>query len=214
MTGRPIALLESLRWEPATGYYLLVRHLERLQASAKALGYTLSLSEVHSRLAAHAALLTTPRKVRVLVSQDGSLAVEDGPLAPSTQVLAQLALHPIDPEHLWLRHKTTERSVYEQALLDRPGADDVLLWNTRGEVTETTRGNLCYELQTVLYTPPLSSGLLPGTFRAELLARGELHERPMLLTDLDLATGLWLLNSVRGRCPLVLLPKADYNARP
>ena len=48
------------------------------------------------------------------------------------------------------------------------------------------------------------SGLLPGTLRAELLARGVLLERSLYVADLNLATGIWLINSVRGWLPMQL----------
>ena len=64
------------------------------------------------------------------------------------------------------------------------GADDVLLWNEAG----------------VDYTPPLECGLLPGTYRAQLLDEGALRERVLHVSDLERAEGIWLINSVRNRC--------------
>jgi para-aminobenzoate synthetase/4-amino-4-deoxychorismate lyase len=42
--------------------------------------------------------------------------------------------------------------------------------------------------------------------RAHLLARGEIEERVLALSDLSRATGIWLINSVRGRQPAALQP--------
>ncbi|MNT83220.1 hypothetical protein D3C72_2230560 [compost metagenome] len=50
----------------------------------------------------------------------------------------------------------------------------------------------------ILLTPPLSSGLLPGTLRAELLATGKAEEQVLTLDDLEGAEAIWLGNSVRG----------------
>ena len=58
----------------------------------------------------------------------------------------------------------------------RPGVDDVVLWNDGGEVTETTTANIVADFGEGKVTPPVSCGLLAGTFRAELLARGEVRE--------------------------------------
>ena len=44
----------------------------------------------------------------------------------------------------------------------------------------------------------LDAGLLPGVFRAALLARGEVRERPLRPADLARARRLWLVNALRG----------------
>jgi para-aminobenzoate synthetase/4-amino-4-deoxychorismate lyase len=41
--------------------------------------------------------------------------------------------------------------------------DDVLLWNERDEVTESTIANLVAEIDNSWWTPPLSCGLLPAS---------------------------------------------------
>jgi para-aminobenzoate synthetase/4-amino-4-deoxychorismate lyase len=55
-----------------------------------------------------------------------------------------------------------------------------------------------------LWTPPVESGLLAGTFRANLLERGAIRERRITLPELRAAREVWLINSVRGwrRCRL------------
>jgi len=55
------------------------------------------------------------------------------------------------------------------------------------------------ELNGQLVTPPVACGLLAGTFRAELLARGEVSERKITTDELRRAGRLWLVNSVHGR---------------
>ena len=44
----------------------------------------------------------------------------------------------------------------------------------------------------------VSSGLLPGTLRAELLASGQADEAVLTLADLARADAIYLGNSVRG----------------
>jgi para-aminobenzoate synthetase/4-amino-4-deoxychorismate lyase len=58
--------------------------------------------------------------------------------------------------------------------------------------------NLFIERDGTLLTPPLSSGLLPGTLRAELIATGRAIEQLLTLADLEAAEAIWLGNSVRG----------------
>ena len=146
-------------------------------------------------------LAPAPHKVRALLVQDGALRFEAAPLeGPEHEgpVKAVLAAAPVDSKDLFLYHKTTHRRVYERALAGRGGAEEVILWNEREEVTESCTANLVYELGGRRYTPPVECGLLPGTCRAELLARGEAEERVLPLRELSACEGIWLVNSVRG----------------
>lgn len=108
-------------------------------------------------------------------------------------VLSVPARVPIDEtEDRWW-HKRLDRSFYEERLAE--GADevavrqisvpiggfDVLLWNRAGRPTELTRANLVLECAGRFYTPPLDEGLLPGVFRAYLLAAGTLEEARLFL---------------------------------
>ena len=72
------------------------------------------------------------------------------------------------------------------------------------ELTECTLGNLAVLLNGEWVTPPESSGLLPGTLRADLLASGRLREARLVVADLDRAEGLAFLNGLRGWCPATL----------
>ena len=83
--------------------------------------------------------------------------------------------------------------------------DDVILWNERGEVTEATIANVVAEIDGVRYTPPLSCGLLGGTFRGELLGSGQIRERVLIRADVSGASRLWLINSVREWVDAVLV---------
>ena len=74
----------------------------------------------------------------------------------------------------------------------------MILWNAEREVTESTIANVVVELDGARVTPPVASGLLAGTFRAELLDRGELTERIVTIDELRRATRIWLINSVQG----------------
>ena len=104
----------------------------------------------------------------------------------------------MDGRDPFVLHKTTRRAVYESARASRPDVDDVLLWNERGDVTESTIANVVAEIGGVRYTPPLQCGLLPGTFRAEQLDLGTIRERVLSKGDIASASRLWLINSVRG----------------
>ncbi len=72
------------------------------------------------------------------------------------------------------------------------------MWNQRGEVTESTVANLVAEIDGIRVTPPVTCGLLAGTYRAELLETGALRERVLTKDDLARSSRIWLINSLRG----------------
>ena len=72
-----------------------------------------------------------------------------------------------------------------------------LLYNEHGELTEFTIGNLVAEIDGKLYTPPISCGLLAGTFRTHLLETGQVEERIVRVEELKDYTEMYLVNSVR-----------------
>lgn len=196
-------LFEALLWEPGAGYFLLDRHLARLARSAAHFGHRADVDAVRQELERFAESLPAwPRKVRLELAIDGALFLEHVAVKPSTPVRPALAREPVDSGDELLRHKTSRREVYARALEGRPGFDDVLLWNERGELTETSAANLVLELDGRRVTPPVSSGLLPGTFREELLARGEIEEAVLPIAALARAPRAWLVNSVRRWCEL------------
>jgi len=130
-------------------------------------------------------------------ARDGVARVESTLLVAQTTALrVGLAAEPIDRENGWLYHKTTHREAYERARRESPQFDEVILWNSSGEVTEATTANVVVELAGNRLTPPVASGLLAGTFRAELLQKGAIEERVVTVEDLRTSSRIWLINSV------------------
>ncbi len=193
-------LLETLRWTPAEGYFLLEAHLRRLADSVTYFGFTVSLHAIRQQLVQLAARQHSAAKVRLLLAADGAVSLEAAPLPPPPNRPLRLALAPapVHSANIWLYHKTTQRQVYQAARAAHPGYDDVLLWNERGELTESSIANVVLDLDGMLVTPPVEAGLLPGTYRAWLLANGRIRERPIFLAELHRARQVWLINSVRG----------------
>jgi para-aminobenzoate synthetase/4-amino-4-deoxychorismate lyase len=196
-------LLETIRWTPADGFFLLSRHLDRLSDAASYFGYDYRPDAIREALDKGVSASLVALRVRLLVSPDGSARIETHPLAPAPPATIGFAAAPIDPEDPFLFHKTTNRMVYERAA--RAGLDDVILWNSAGHVTESTIANVVADLDGARVTPPIECGLLPGTFRAELLARGEVVERVVTREELRRARRIWLINSVQGWRPATLV---------
>jgi para-aminobenzoate synthetase/4-amino-4-deoxychorismate lyase len=212
----PFSLLESLRWEPGEGCPLLDRHLARLAASADYFDVPFDPCAARRRIAdCGRALPRAPHKLRLLVAQDGALTLEAAPVAgraPQERLRVTLARAPVDRADRFLYHKTTRRRVYEEALAARPGFDDVILYNAEREITESTRANVVVEIGGALCTPPVACGLLPGTFRAALLAAGAVTERIVTADDLRRSPRAFLVNSVRGWMPAAFEPPAEFSA--
>jgi len=196
-------LLETILWEPDTGYYLLERHLERLRRAAEHFVRPLDMTGVRAELATAAAGLPAERhRVRLLVSPAGDVATEAAAVHPDTESTPPrlgLASEPVSSIDPFLYFKTSHRGVYDHALESRRDCDDVVLWNERGEITESTVANIIVEIDGVRATPPTSCGLLDGTYRAELLDRGEIQERIIEVDELRTAEAVYLINSVRRR---------------
>jgi para-aminobenzoate synthetase/4-amino-4-deoxychorismate lyase len=204
----PFELLETLRLEGGA-FPLLSRHLARLASSARHLGVSLDAGAVRAALDREAeAAAGAARRVRLLVAPSGAVRTESAALpAPAAAPLpVALAAGRVSRRDWRLFHKTTARGPYAAARAARPDVFDVLLANEEDEVTEFTIGNVIADLDGERVTPPRGAGLLAGVMRAELLERGEVRERTIRVRDLARARGLWLVNAVRGRVPVRLVP--------
>lgn len=177
-----------------------------MAGSASRLGFKIDLDRARQLLLSEApAGRGCPMKVRLLVDREGRCRLDCQPIKPLDRIRIALARDPIDKEDLFLYHKTTHRLVYDRAKSLRPDADDVLLWNNDGEITETTVGNVVFELDGKLVTPPVGCGLLPGTMRADLLEKGTIQKRVIRKEHISRAGSIYLINSVRKWAPADLI---------
>jgi para-aminobenzoate synthetase/4-amino-4-deoxychorismate lyase len=210
-------LLETLLHEPAKGFRRLHEHLRRLHDSAEYFGFALNEREVLAVAEREAARFPGRlARVRLLVDRRGRVDAGAAPAStPSSPVRLALDIeHLVDPADPFLFHKTTLRDRYDDARARFPEVDDVILVNTRGELTETTIANVAVQLDGRWWTPPLDAGLLPGCERAALLREGSIEERAVLVEELAEADGIAVLNSVRGWSDAVLAEGTDPSARP
>ena len=135
--------------------------------------------------------------MRLLLHRDGSFQIDAQEAKYKSVLRLGFAAEPVDESDVFLYHKTTNRTVYKHASTSRPECDDVLLWNRRGEITESTIANLVLDIHGKLLTPPVSSGLLAGTFRRYLLEHNKIQEATLTRDDLAQAHSIYLINSVR-----------------
>lgn len=199
-------LIETLMYTPDQGYLYYEEHLTRLLASAEYFAFVCSLEDVETHLNTTAKRLTSPHCVRLLLAQDGRITVSATPVAapdPDAVMRYVLSEQIMQSDNLFLYHKTTHRAFYDDehaVQSQRHGCDEVIFCNEKGDLTEGSRTNIFLKFgdDPVLYTPPLESGLLPGTFRAALLRDGTADEACLTLDDLKRASEVYLGNSVRG----------------
>lgn len=207
VAGPGFHLLETLRWTPGSGYFLLDEHLTRLQDSARYFDYHCDRGAISDLLREEEKSLRKSSRIRLLLSPDGTCQIECHALVSpvDSSVRVKLAHHPVDPDDPFLYHKTTQRDAYEAAANGISGCDDVILWNPDNEVTESTIANIMVRLGSHWYTPPVAAGLLAGTMRRHLLETTKLRERRIQIADLRNAEEIRLANSVRGSYPAVLV---------
>jgi 4-amino-4-deoxychorismate lyase len=83
------------------------------------------------------------------------------------------------------------------------GADDVVFTSLEGQLLEGPTSTVVWSADGVLHTPPLDTGILPGTTMARLFVRAAEADLPTAVTagtvdDLHAADAVWLVSGVRG----------------
>ncbi|WEK48746.1 MAG: aminodeoxychorismate synthase component I [Candidatus Kaistia colombiensis] len=201
-------LIETLRGSAETGLARLELHLDRLAASAAALGFRFDRGQAEARLKALTATFSREqdRRVRLELRRDGTLdiAAPALPPEPDRPVVTIIASARADAGDPFLRHKTTRRRLHETAFAEAAalGADEAILVNRSGFVTEATRSNIFVEREDgLLLTPPIADGLLPGILRRSLLESGRAIEHRLTPADLADAPRWHLGNSLRSLRP-------------
>ncbi|MEA2707122.1 MAG: para-aminobenzoate synthetase / 4-amino-4-deoxychorismate lyase [Gemmatimonadaceae bacterium] len=193
-------LLETIELSDGE-YTLLDRHLTRARNSASYFGFRWIESLISSGLNEAAKSHPSGRsRVRLTVGRTGNVNVEVRPLEPNRRmpVAVKFASCEIDDRDPLLYHKTTARSRYDAELDRCRPCDDVIFWNHRDEVTESTIANVVIFAEGKYWTPPRSAGLLAGTLREELISKGKLFERTITKRELTELGSFALINSVRG----------------
>jgi branched-chain amino acid aminotransferase len=145
------------------------------------------------------------------VDSKGGFTVELKPFDPGQYALNEHGLH-VDiypevrkPVNVLSVHKTLNCQVYIMASLwsRARGLDDCLLQNDRGNIIESSSGNLFIVSNGVLYTPSLSDGCIGGIMRMQVinlaLANGmKVYECSLNPQNLLAADELFFTNAIRG----------------
>jgi para-aminobenzoate synthetase/4-amino-4-deoxychorismate lyase len=198
-----VELFETLGWTAKSGFSRLQQHLQRMAHSAVVFGY--AMDEQKARAVLEQAILGSAAealRVRLSLNVLGEYRVDlaqmaSGPQRHNNQAI-RLAVTPVQSSDLFLLHKTTHRHAYEQANSEVPSGVEPVLFNERGEITESSIANVVYKLEGDWFTPPIESGLLPGVLRQELLTLGKVKLRELRVKELKSVQEVGLVNDLRG----------------
>ena len=196
----PLALIETLRFEPVDGFARFSRHLARMASSAAALGLVFDHGRARDALERAIEDGSVPLRVRLVLDEEGTFTSCTWPYIPCTQPWR----YTISPKRVssadqLLRHKSSRRELFDaEYALRSNGCDEVLFVNERGELTEGSRTNIFLQMNGALVTPELASGLLDGCLRRELLDEGRCQEVLITPENLARADKVYLGNSLRG----------------
>ena len=203
-------LFETMRWNSSKKIFLEKLHLDRLKDSAEFYDYKFHHEKISNKLQDYLKNLEpeSEKVIRLFLAKDGEIRLTTSAYKEQNKDKPQfisLATRPVNSEDRSLYHKTTNRSVYENAIGENPDCDDILLWNEAGNITESTISNVIFKKDSEYYTPPVSCGLLSGTYRAHLISQGHLKERIIPKAEINLYSEIYLINSVRGKYPVKLI---------
>jgi para-aminobenzoate synthetase/4-amino-4-deoxychorismate lyase len=115
--------------------------------------------------------------------------------------------------------KTTNRKIYdkENQFFSRRGFFDVIYFNERSELAEGAITNIFLKLGDTYFTPPVTSGILPGVYRKIKLKRdSSVKEKILYFEDLMSAEEIILTNALKGEIKVnyLYLNETEFRAMP
>lgn len=141
------------------------------------------------------------------------------PLKPIPDTVLDKGIKVVSLEDIrWLRCDikaiTLLPNVMMKLAAKQQGADDAVLIDTNGYLTEGTASNAFVVKDGVLYTPPKTEHILPGVTRLVILDIAKAHQLPVVeknlnLDDLISADEIWLTSSTKEA-----LPVTQFNGKP
>lgn len=211
--------------------FALTRHLDRLERSARGLGFE-GLDRAEASEACAAVVEANP-------VQHGRLRITcTGGRSPLSSVRGRegltlvVALDPCDPAPdstsavtvPWVRNergalaglKSTSyaENVVALARAHQSAASEALFANTQGQLCEGTGTNVFVALDGELYTPPLSAGPLAGITRQLVIEWVGAHEQDLPFDVLERADEIFLTSSLRDVQAVVRLDGREVGPAP
>ncbi len=201
MAGKDFKLIETMLFRGTLQHFGL--HMARLEKSAGHFAFNFDEDEISEKIRKVTDTLKpgSPYKVRLLLSKEGKTEItteiiENFPESYRITISKKKTKSGDD----FLFHKTTNRDLYnsELARARENGFFDIIFINERDEVTEGAITNIYIEKEGMIITPPVSSGLLPGTIRTNLIKNHVAVEETFFMDDLVKSDEVYISNAVIG----------------
>ena len=199
-----IELIETFLWDPEKGAPDIDFHLERMCKSAENLRFKFEIRKIRDQVFK---IKSEKRlRCRLTLSINGETNLSTSILNPNpeawTLLLSDSILSSSDP---WLLHKSSNRALYDTERAKLPdGIDEFIYLNERNEVCEGTITNIFVKKSSHWFTPPLSSGCLPGVLRRKKIEEGSCKVGIVTYSDLKEAEKITVGNALRGEINAVL----------
>ena len=203
-------LIETFGYHPGQGIARASLHEQRLQNSAKVLGFEFDRPKVLLRMAGIAS--EAPLRCRMTLGRAGDLDLTIAPMPAKLDVMRfVMSGERLTSSDVMLRHKTTRRDLYDRERAALPdGVDEVVFLNERDEICEGSITNIAITTgDGVCLTPPLSSGCLPGVYRQSQIDQGHWREAVLTLNDLRDVRRISLTNALRGATQAIWAPQCS-----
>ena len=202
---RHTEVFETMLWNGHLQYF--EDHINRLENTCEYFLIPFDRTEVLKLLNEKLFELDTKdlHRVRLAIKIDGTIDLKIIPLDFAGWEKEPLKLvissEKTDSESPYQYHKTDNRelynSEYKKAL--EAGFDEALFLNEKEELSEGAITNIFIQKDDKWFTPPISSGILNGTWRKNLIPALNAEEKDLTLNDLKTADDIIIGNSVKMR---------------
>ena len=177
-------------------------HIERLRKASRYFAYPFNPEYLRQRIDAECQTCHEEKdyRLKISISKSGDIDFCRQELIPLSPAFcqAQLCLQETSLQTPFTYFKTTYRPHLTI------GKQEKIYHNEKGELLETSIGNLVLQIAGKLYTPPINLGILPGIYRQHLLEIGQVEEKVLTLEELAQAEAIYGCNAVRSLYKLSL----------
>jgi 4-amino-4-deoxychorismate lyase len=211
-------------------------HLQRLQHAASVLGFTgINWQQIQQQAFAAASVYAdTPQVLKLLLSRGeggrgyATAGVSDTRLYISTSAmpdyeemrlhgarmqLAQLKLA-VQPALAGLKHNNRLEQVLLKQELAGTDADDLLVMDQQGFITEASAANVFFYRDHNWYTPALKRAGVAGVMRQHLMQQTAITEVDWQLSELNHIDAMFICNALMGIVPVRMLDNKTLALKP
>jgi para-aminobenzoate synthetase/4-amino-4-deoxychorismate lyase len=200
--AKPFEIFETMLVE-SRKILLLDEHLDRMQKAAEFFLFVFDRTKIIKYLSRVIKKLNNQKyRLKLNLNKWGRLNHFVSPIVRDTkEVNVIISEKSIDSQNKFQYFKTTNRNLYddEYKKYSEQSYFDVIFFNEKGELAEGAITNIFIHKNETVFTPPLSSGILPGVYRNHFIKNNSIvRERKLYLKNLLEADKIVLSNSVRG----------------